>query len=526
MWIPFILENIHFAVHLFAALVFFAVFWLYYDAWLAKREHKVTVKLLGFFLLSVSFIIEAIVIETTIISAPLFFGVSPALIASTVRMFAYVALIAGLVMDPIQGVPTDSRAGGFVALGAGTALLHAFEPVGAAVVGFLYLKRATVGLEDHLKPLSWSFFLLSMSELVGLFSLFQSSTNVWVFQFVAPFGPVWITSLALLIASTVVLCIWVFGYLLKQFQAQLFMMYTTTILAIFLITTVSFTGLLLSNMEAEARRQIETDVRVLDFALGSQREQLVADAQSIAATQAIVTAIETNDRKTLGDVITNELLAKRFTNALIVSSSGQVLARGEDRDRIGDSVLQDSLVKRALLGESQTTIVSKDGVVAPDLTIQATAAIKGSDSTIIGVIVVGKGIDTAFVDGMKKTTGLDASVYGGDVVSATTFVSPDGLTRVVGMKEEHTVVTQSVLGKGELFAGTLPMRGVQYTSAFLPLKDVDSNPVGMLFVGRPQSAILQAAGSSIQYTFIITALLLVCSVFPAYYISKYIADQL
>ena len=520
------LENIHFAVNLFTALVFFGVFWLYYDAWLAKRENKVTVKLLGFFLLSVSFIVEAVVIETTIISAPLFFGISPALIAATVRVFAYSALIVGLLMDPIQEVPTDTRASGFVALGARAAVLPVLGPIGAAVVGFLYLKRATVGLEDHLKPLAWSFFILSLSELVGLLSLFQTSTNVRIFQFVAPFGPVWIASLVLLIASAVVLCKWVFGYLLKQFQAQLFMVYTTTILAIFLITTVSFTGLLLSNMEAESLRQIETDVKVLDFALGSQREQLVADAQSIAASQVLVAAIETNDRKSLGDIITNELLVKRFTHALIVSTSGQVLARGEDRDRVGDSVLQDSVVKRALLGESQTTIVSKDGVVAPDLTIQATAPIRGSDKAIIGVIVVGKGVDMAFVDGMKKTTGLDASVYGGSVVSATTFVSPDGITRVIGMKEEHASVTTQVLQKGELFAGTLPMRGMQYTSAFLPLKDVDNNPVGMLFVGRPQSAILQAAGSSIQYTFLITAVLLVCSVFPAYYISKYIADQL
>jgi methyl-accepting chemotaxis protein len=127
---------------------------------------------------------------------------------------------------------------------------------------------------------------------------------------------------------------------------------------------------------------------------------------------------------------------------------------------------------------------------------------------------------------MKKTTGLDASVYGGAVVSATTFVSPDGITRIIGMEEDHSSVKKTVLQNGELFAGTLPMRGIQYTSAFLPLKDVDQNAVGMLFVGRPQSAILQAAGSSIQYTFLITAILLVLSVFPAYYISKYIAYQL
>lgn len=524
MWIPFLLENIHFAVHLFAALVFFAVFWLYFDAWRERKETKVTIKIIGFFLLSVSLIIEATVIETSILSAPIFWGVSPEIIAATVRILAYGSIIAGLLLDPLQDVP-NAQAHVGVASGV-NAVSQAAGPIGASVVALLYLRRATVGLEDHLKPLAASFFLLSISELLGLMALFQTSTNVAVFQLVAPFGPVWILSLVFLFLCALVLCRWVFGYLLKQFQAQLFMIYTTTILGIFLLTTVAFTGLLLRNMETESRRQIETDVKVLDFALSSQREQLLSDVQSIAANQTLQDALVEHDRKKLGDMATSELLAKHFTNFIILSETGQVLARGEERDRVGDSLIQDPLVKRALVGESHTTIVSKDGVLAPDLTIRATASMRNPQGAVIGIVLAGKGIDAAFVDGMKKTTGLDASVYGDAVVSATTFLSPDGFTRVVGMKEEHPEVISKVLRNGALYAGSLPMRGVEYISAFLPLKDVDGNAVGMLFVGRPQSEILKAAGSSIQYTFIITALLLVCSVFPAYFISKYISDQL
>jgi PAS domain S-box-containing protein len=404
---------------------------------------------------------------------------------------------------------------------------QAAGPIGASVVALLYLRRATVGLEDHLKPLAASFFLLSISELFGLMALFQTSTNVAVFQLVAPFGPVWILSLVFLFLCALVLCRWVFGYLLKQFQAQLFMIYTTTILGIFLLTTVAFTGLLLRNMETESRRQIETDVKVLDFALSSQREQLLSDVQSIAANQSLQDALVEHDRKKLGDMATSELLAKHFTNFIILSETGQVLARGEERDRVGDSLIQDPLVKRALIGESHTTIVSKDGVLAPDLTIRATASMRNPQGAVIGIVLAGKGIDAAFVDGMKKTTGLDASVYGDAIVSATTFLSPDGFTRVVGMKEEHPEVISKVLRNGALYAGSLPMRGIEYISAFLPLKDVDGNAVGMLFVGRPQSEILKAAGSSIQYTFIITALLGLCVFRPIFKIScKCIMDIL
>ena len=46
-------QNIHFAINLFAALVFFAVFWLYFDAWTNKHDVKVLAKWLGFLLVAI-----------------------------------------------------------------------------------------------------------------------------------------------------------------------------------------------------------------------------------------------------------------------------------------------------------------------------------------------------------------------------------------------------------------------------------------------------------------------------------------
>ncbi len=131
MWIPFLLENIHFAVHLFAALVFFAVFWLYFDAWRERKETKVTIKIIGFFLLSVSLIIEATVIETSILSAPIFWGVSPEIIAASVRILAYGSIIAGLLLDPLQDVPNAQAQVG-VASGV-NAVSQAAGPIGASI---------------------------------------------------------------------------------------------------------------------------------------------------------------------------------------------------------------------------------------------------------------------------------------------------------------------------------------------------------------------------------------------------------
>lgn len=524
MWLQFLLENLHFAIHLFAALVFFAVFWLYYDAWLVRREKKELIKLTGLFIISLSFVIQSVVVESTLVSVPLFAGVSMPLVASAVRVIGYCLLIASLVADPLMDEPDVKILVPFA--GMISVIPVALLPVLASTVALLYLRRATEGLENHLKPLSYSFALLSVSELFGMGSLFASSTNVSLYELTRPFGWIWIISQTLLAAAVFLLCRWVFGYLLKQFQAQLFMIYTTTILVIFLITTVSFTGLLLNNMESEALRQIETDGKVLEYTIQSQKDQNIADAQSVANDTAIDLAIEKSDRKSLGDLATGQLISKKLSTLLVIGESGQVLARGEDRERVGDSLSVDPLLKRGLFGESVATVVSKDGVIAPDLSIRAVAPIKNASGVVSGAVIVGRAIDTAFVDGMKKATGLDASIYGDNIVSATTFTSTGTMVRLTGMKEEHETIKTTVLQKGKAYVGSLPIRSTVYTSAFLPLKDVDGNAVGMLFVGRPQLAILQAAGTSIQYTFIITALLIVVSIAPAYWISRFIADQL
>jgi hypothetical protein len=56
--------------------------------------------------------------------------------------------------------------------------------------------------------------------------------------------------------------------------------------------------------------------------------------------------------------------------------------------------------------------------------------------------------------------------------------------------------------------------------------DADNVPVGMLFIGQPQFLLLQAAGQSIELTFMISVFLLVAAVWPVHLISRSLARQL
>ena len=131
-----------------------------------------------------------------------------------------------------------------------------------------------------------------------------------------------------------------------------------------------------------------------------------------------------------------------------------------------------------------------------------------------------------WVDGVKNATGLEASLYADNVLSATTLLSSNGKARPLGVKEENGSVKDEVLIKGQPYVGGLSILNVAYFVADLPIKDVDNSIVGMFSVGRRQSSLLLAAGHSIELTFLVTVILLILSIFPVLLISRYLTRQL
>jgi sensor histidine kinase regulating citrate/malate metabolism len=199
--------------------------------------------------------------------------------------------------------------------------------------------------------------------------------------------------------------------------------------------------------------------------------------------------------------------------------------RAEEPERTGDSLSDDPLVKRALSGDEITSVITREGVMAPIVAVRAAVPVL-SEGEVIGAVMLGTDIDNAFVDGVKETTGLDTSIYADNIRSATTFIAPDGKSRWVGIKEETERIKKQVLVNGETYTGSTNLLNVPYFAAYTPITNIDNNPIGMLFVGRPEVSILQTASRSIELTFITTAVLLVFSVLPAYFVSKYIVEQI
>ena len=529
----FFLANVHFAVSFLVALVIFAIWWLYYDAWFKERQWKEVPRLIGLLLIAASYVLQARLVESVTVETALASGQITSWLLVITRLLGYGLLLTGLLAKPLQQAPTKKYAGfnersdqklsAVAAFGTGAPWGLAF-PFLAGAVAWLYWRRATRGMERHLKPIAIGFFIIAFADLAALARLLRNTSNVSIHQLVAPFGPLWLLEHAALLIAAVVLGRWVWRYLLKRFDSQIFIILTTTVLAVFMITTTVFTGLLLRSLQAEALARLDTDAKVLDYTLDSLKDATLSDAEVVAQNQQVQTAVVAEDIDELAKLAQSLLLTKQRRFLVITGIDGQVLARGEDTERIGDSLSEDPTVKRALNEEATSSVVVQDGPLSPRVTIQSATPIKHAGRTI-GTVLTGTVVDNAFVDGLKRTTGLEAAIYGGNVLSATTLVAADNRSRWVGVTEEDPTVVAQVLEQGNNYSGAVELFNTPYFAAYLPLKDVTGQTVGMLFVGRPQLTVLKTANRSVELTFFVAALLMVLSIIPSYLIARYISYQ-
>lgn len=531
-------QNFHFVTGLFTALVCFAVFWLYFDAWTGRRMRKDLLKWLGFAALSVSYLCYAVLIEQ-----PIFGGNGITAVARSfdvaLRLAGYVLIILGQIFDPLQPVPKTSGlelseesndehdASSNLSLLFGVALpLKFLLPLGALGVAWQYFRHATTGLERHLKPVAVAFAVFTVADLLDVIqTVYASTVNPIVYNLVAPFGWLWQAHQVVLLAGAVVLGIWVWRYLIDRFVTQLFMIFTVMIISVFLVITVCFTFLLTRNVQAEATTNLQTTARTLNYAVEAKEEQTKAAASIIGHDPAVVRAVAAGDHQALVATNTNVLSTYHLSSLIITDDTGKVLLRAQDPRHWADSISSDTLLRRALIGVDRTSVRVSSGLAAPQLNFISSYPIRDGKGQIIGAVLATIRGDNSMVDGIKKSTGLNSSLYAGNIRSATTLTTSSG-KRDIGTIEASTAVNKQVLQQGRLYSGPLTVLNQSYEGVYAPLKDVDNSVVGMLFVGRPEVEILALAGRSIQMTFAVATVLLILSILPAYLTARYLSRQL
>jgi hypothetical protein len=554
--LQFIGLNLSFAANLFAALVCFGVFWLIFDAWTVRHKRVELIKWAGFLLLSVGFLINAATSQAIAEGLAGFVDV----LADVLRGMGYIAIIAGQLLDPLQPKPvyddkpadgeppkidpatvhvpkttpgsrpqtvvikpTVQRSHSFMLIGGFIALVL---PVLAGLISFLYLRRATTGLERHLKPVAIAFGALTLFEALSAAAFLRDTANPTLYQLVAIFGPVWWTTVAALIIGTVVLGMWVWQYLTKRLQSQLFMILVAQTISLFLISTIGFTFMLFQNIRTQSLADLTTASRVLDYAVASRQAETTAQAEAAASNAGVVAAVAARNHNALVTALKGYLSDHNLTSLVVTDGNGQVLLRGEDPTRWGDSRSSDALVRRALVGQASSSVIVADGVTSPTVTLVAAYPVRDTAGLIIGTVTAGRAITGAFVDGIRASTGLESAVYGGNVRAATTLLAANQTDRAVGIKETSTAVTNQVLKQGKTYSGSVSLQNRPYLASFAPLRDGNKVTVGMLLVARPEDTLFTSANQSIQLTFMFVIGLVLLAIYPIFLVARYLSNQL
>lgn len=123
------------------------------------------------------------------------------------------------------------------------------------------------------------------------------------------------------------------------------------------------------------------------------------------------------------------------------------------------------------------------------------------------------------IDGLKKETGIDYTIFYGDTRYITTIHKAGTTQKLVGTKASDAVIAATLKGGQEYHSTTLKIEGMPYFGYYCPLINSDGSIVGMVFTGRETSDVSKAISSSV----FIMALIAVISVIIVAVIGMWLA---
>lgn len=213
----------------------------------------------------------------------------------------------------------------------------------------------------------------------------------------------------------------------------------------------------------------------------------------------------------------------------VTDAQGIVLGRGHSKKR-QDSVINQETVAQALRGTPAVAVVA--GTVVP-FTIRASRPIT-YEGRLLGTLSIGTSlVAPQYLDWLKKLSGMDVTIFKGDVRAMTTIEKDN--KRVIGTKLQSPEIVEAVLQRGELRFSQNNILGIEYKSAYWPVKAADGDITGMWFVGMPLNSLMYlekrailtavwAAGALLAVQLLISVVLGLRVSAPVRKITRYVLD--
>lgn len=445
---------------------------MYYDA--GKTSKTISLSL-GHLSLGVSFFLQAIFPNHWLFHTFFVLGLS--------------IILTSLTFEKLQLKPSV-----FVLPFLPKILFNLLNPVLAVSVAVLYWRKATKGLEKHLLPLFRIYALLSISEIFALHYLFADTQNPLLFPFLKTYGVFWTIRQLLLLTASILLSHWVFNYLLKRLQTQVFIFLNFLVAIIFITTTFSFSALIFTNLQASILRQTTVETKMFNNYLESQKSQLTSDTQAFTQSPKLLQALQTVDKPTLATMAAQFLLDKHHSSLIVTDPQGIVLTRGEN-EISGDSITSLEPIARLVR-------------ISDKLLLQVVTPVN-IDSKLIGTIISAQTLDSAYLSRYTKNTDQNLLLFSDSQIVASSF-RPESLLGLKTPKKNPS---------------SLVLLGQDYFASYLPLTDQDNLPLGNLVSILSVTSIVDLATNTLRSAFLIILALEIIFLFPSFLIARFLEKQ-
>ena len=275
------------------------------------------------------------------------------------------------------------------------------------------------------------------------------------------------------------------------------------------------------GFEEQSLERLASNQRMVDGEIADSSKDMSAVAMLASSDRNIAQAMADRDTPALQAYAKGLIEKTRVEFVTISDAAGTVLARGHS-DKVGDSVLKQINVQKALKGEA-TTGIEPGTVVKFSLRAGQPVTL---DGTLVGVITTGVDIAShSFVDRIKDRLGVACTIFDKDTRASTTIIK-DG-KRAVGTKMDNPKVLDTVLTQGKTFKARNTILGIDYDTLYWPIIDAGGKIAGMYFIGVQRDIILATQSHILDSVLIITAivslLIVVASAFFARSLSRPIA---
>ncbi len=311
---------------------------------------------------------------------------------------------------------------------------------------------------------------------------------------------------------------------IRSIQSQLIVYFALAILVPAGITTIVGMKLIYDQVFTRAETKTLSDLNSAREIYRNKISQIESITRLTAVRSLVVDALRRHDRKFLQGDLTRTLAREKLDILSILDSAGIVIARARNPELHGDYQGEDTFVRQVLkTGQrvSGTLLVPEKDLLkeSPDLAgqaamdiiptplakpradrrensgmmLKAAVPVSDADGRLLGVLLGGVLLNRNFeiVDKIKETVhegevykGQEigtATIFQGNLRISTNVRNQDGSRAISTLVSEE--VDDAVLKEGRRWVGEAFVVNAWYLAAYEPIRDLQGNIIGILYVG-------------------------------------------